>query len=88
MFRGGDLPGQNESFCLAERRQILLEHYSVLDIAADEALERLTRLAGTVFGVPTALISLIGRDWQWLKACYGFDADGVDPEISFCVHAI
>ncbi len=73
---------------IAERRHGLLERYGVLGVPSSEALGRLTSLAGSVFGVPIALISLIGSDRQWFKACYGVDADAIQPVSSFCVQTV
>lgn len=88
MAREDALFNQNEPSRPAERRQELLEHYGVLGVPSGAALERLTSLASTVLGVPIALISLIGTDKQWFKACYGLDADAIKPVTPFCAYTL
>lgn len=54
----------------------------------EEAFDRITRLAAKVLDVPTALISLVGRDTQWFKSRCGFAAQFTSRDVSFCGHAI
>ena len=54
----------------------------------EEAFDRITRLATRLFGVPTALVSLVGSDTQWFKSRCGFAAQTTSRDISFCGHAI
>lgn len=70
-----------------ERLRALAELH-VLDSEAEEAFDRVARLAARVFGVPTALVSFVDRERQWFKACYGFDVRQTDRRVSFCAHAI
>lgn len=53
-----------------------------------ERFDRLTRLASTVFGVPTALITLLDRDKQWMISTNGFKLRETRRDVSFCAHAI
>lgn len=71
----------------AERQQAL-ESLEILDTPADPYLDALTRLARDLFGVKTALISLIDNDRQWFKSRQGLDVTETPRSVSFCGHAI
>ncbi|MBI1682591.1 PAS domain S-box protein [Caulobacter hibisci] len=70
------------------RRLAALKSYQVLDTPADPALDRLTALAGNLFGVPIALVSLVDEQRQWFKARVGLDAESTGRDLAFCAHAI
>ena len=72
----------------SEARQAVLEHYGFSAAPPDEALDRVTRLASRIFGVPISLVGVIGDDWPWFKSCYGLSVEDFDPDIAFCVHAV
>lgn len=65
-----------------------LRRTGLLDSAADAAFDALTGAAATLFGVPTSLITLVDRDRQWFKSCYGFQTRETSRDIAFCGHAI
>jgi diguanylate cyclase (GGDEF)-like protein len=65
-----------------------LASYGILDSGAEEAFDRITRLAARLFHVPTALISLIDEDRQWFKSRYGFDAEETPRGEAFGAHTI
>ncbi|MFO1391871.1 MAG: ATP-binding protein [Agitococcus sp.] len=65
-----------------------LHELKILDTAAEERFDRLTRLAKHYFQVPTVLISLVDANRQWFKSKQGLDACETTREISFCGHAI
>ena len=77
-----DLP-QDEPLRLATLRSL-----GILDTAAEERFDRLTRLARRVFQAPLALVSLVDQDRQWFKSADGLDARETPRDISFCGHAI
>jgi PAS domain S-box-containing protein len=77
------LPPANEQ----ERLQAL-QQLEILDTPPEAAFDRITRLASQLFKVPIALVSLVDRDRQWFKSCYGLDTRQTDRQISFCAHAI
>jgi diguanylate cyclase (GGDEF)-like protein len=71
-----------------ESRLKTLRSMNVLDSAAQEQFDRVTRLASRYFGVPIALVSLVDANRQWFKSCVGLDARETGRDISFCGHAI
>ena len=74
----------------ANERQRLkaLRDLQILDTAAEERFDRVTRLARRVFGTPIALVSLVDEGRQWFKSRVGLDATETPRDISFCGHAI
>jgi GAF domain-containing protein len=65
-----------------------LRSLNILDTAAAERFDRLTRMAKRMFGVPIALVSLVDENRQWFKSCVGLSATETSRDISFCGHAI
>ncbi|MCK8517159.1 EAL domain-containing protein [Methylonatrum kenyense] len=60
----------------------------LLDTPADHRFDRITRLCRQLFGVPTALISLVDQDRQWFKSRSGLNTRETPRTVSFCSHAI
>lgn len=69
-------------------RVAYLHGLNILDSAAEERFDRLTRLARKMFSVPIALVSLVDTNRQWFKSCMGLEATETGRDISFCGHAI
>ncbi|MCR9257935.1 MAG: ATP-binding protein [Alphaproteobacteria bacterium] len=69
-------------------RLTALRRQRVLDTAAEDRFDRITRLAAKFFGTKIALISLVDANRQWFKSRVGLDADQTSRELSFCAHAI
>lgn len=65
-----------------------LRELGLLDTKANEAFDRITRLAGQLFGVPIALISLVDQDRQWFKSRVGLLAQQTPREQAFCNYTI
>ncbi|WP_059411639.1 sensor domain-containing diguanylate cyclase [Cupriavidus basilensis] len=65
-----------------------LRSLNLLDTAAEERFDRLTRLARRLFGVPIAMVTLVDANRQWFKSCMGMSATQTSRDISFCGHAI
>jgi DNA-binding response OmpR family regulator len=76
-------PANDEAARLASLRAL-----DVLDTPAEERFDRLTRLAASLFDVPTALISLVDENRQWFKSTCGLDAKETPKDESFCAHAV
>ncbi len=70
------------------KRLQALREQELLDTAPEERFDRITRLAKHLFGVETALVSLIDADRQWFKSKQGLEACETGRDISFCGHAI
>ena len=71
-----------------KERLVELRSLGILDSAAEDRFDRITRLAQRLFDVPTALVSLIDEDRQWFKSRVGLDIEETPREVSFCAHAI
>ena len=71
-----------------DRRLDALRALKLLDTAAEDRFDRITRLATQLFDVPIALISLVDAQRQWFKSRAGLEAQETPREVSFCAHAI
>ncbi len=69
-------------------RQRTLEEFHLLDGPGDGDLDRLTRLASRMLGLPIALISLVDRDRQWFLSRVGLEATETGRDVAFCAHTI
>ena len=65
-----------------------LQDLRLLDSPPEERFDRSTRLAIRLFGVQTALVSLVDHERQWFKSRQGPEAPEAPRSISFCGHAI
>ncbi|MBK0392362.1 response regulator [Ramlibacter algicola] len=65
-----------------------LRRLRVLDTPREDRFDRITRTARRQFGVPIALVSLIGADRQWFKSRQGLDEAETPRNVSFCGHAV
>lgn len=70
------------------QRQRALDAYRVLDSLPETAYDDIVRLAAEICDTPIALVSLIDRDRQWLKAKLGMDLEQTSRNVAFCDHAI
>jgi signal transduction histidine kinase len=70
------------------KRLKALRNLEILDTAPERQFDEVTELASLFCETPVALISLIDRNRQWFKSCFGFGEKETDREISFCTHAI
>ncbi len=54
-----------------------LRQLRLLDTSASESFDRITRMAGQIFGLPIAAISLTDTDRQWFKSRVGITHDHI-----------
>lgn len=69
-------------------RQEVLRSYGILDTPPEAAFDRLTKLASRMAGAEISLVSLVDRDRQFFKSCFGTSLRETSREESFCAHAI
>jgi diguanylate cyclase (GGDEF)-like protein len=69
-------------------RLLATRAYEILDTPPDPQFDALTRVAGTLFNVPIALIALMDSDRLWFKSRLGLDLPQLDRSLAFCAHAI
>lgn len=62
--------------------------YQILDTSAEKAFDDLTRLAASICGTPTSLITFIDEDRNWIKASTGSDIKETPRDLAFCDHTI
>ena len=66
------------------RRLAALQKLRLMGTPAEERFDKITRLAKRTFGVPIAIINLVGGTRTWLKSVQGLDVCEVPREESFC----
>ena len=87
--KGADLPEDVRRVVDDPARLHALAALDVIDSHADADFERLSRTAALVFNAEIALITLIDKERQWFRACFGVDGiSEARTETSFCAHAI
>lgn len=59
---------------------------SDLESGSDPVLNSMVAMVSEYFGVPTALVSIIERDYQVFKARIGMEPERTPREMSFCAH--
>ena len=69
-------------------RLAALHGLGILDTPAEVAFDNLTQLAADLFETPMALVSLVDRERQWFKSCFGLCAAQMPREGSFCTHVV
>ena len=68
------------------QRLAALQRYTAFDYGA--TFDRITRLAAETFDVPVAQVNLIGETHHHPASCYGFEAEPIPREHSFCHRTI
>jgi EAL domain-containing protein (putative c-di-GMP-specific phosphodiesterase class I)/GAF domain-containing protein len=61
-----------------------LQSLGILDTAPSESFDRITRMAGRIFGLPIAAISLTDSDRQWFKSRIGVEHWEIPREAAPC----
>ena len=73
---------------LEEARLEALQSLEILDTPAEEAFDRITRMAAELFETPIALISLVDASRQWFKSKVGVDPPETPRDVAFCHYTI
>ncbi|WP_313411077.1 PAS domain S-box protein [Sphingobacterium multivorum] len=66
----------------------VLHEYEILNTAAEEEFDRITKIASLVCGTPISLISLVDKDMQWFKSRVGLEIDETTRDVSFCQYTL
>jgi len=69
-------------------RLVALEKLRVFGTPAEERFDRLTRLACKTFGLPIAVLDLLGADTAWLKSTQGYHKVRAPRATSYCGYTI
>ncbi|PTL75190.1 ATP-binding protein [Vitiosangium sp. GDMCC 1.1324] len=78
---------------LCQRRLDALRRTALLDTPAEEAFDRLARLATRMINAPVGLVTLVDKDRQFFKSCVGLPPPWCDVRQtplthSFCMHVV
>lgn len=73
---------------LEQERVEFLKDLGILDTPPDARIDAVTAAAADYFKVPTALVTLIDSDSQWIKSNTGLIDFQGPREIAFCHHTI
>src|SRR5262249_37101059 len=65
-------------------RLAALRRYAILDTPPDEAFDRVTRLATSLFNAPIALISFLDSERAWFKSHIGTDIAQMPRDVTLC----
>jgi signal transduction histidine kinase len=71
-----------------EQRLAAVRRYGILDTPPDGALDRVTRIAARIFGVPISVVSLVDSDRIWFKSHHGTGVDETERAPGLCASAI
>ena len=88
-----DLADSTPPGVLSPERLGALWQLEILDTPAEESFDRLTRLAATLLDAPVALVSLVDKERQFFKSCFGLrgpqaTARQGSVSDSFCQHVV
>lgn len=70
------------------KRLQALYNYEILDTVNENEYDAITRLASSISGCKTSLISLVDENRQWFKSACNFAGKETSRDVSFCAHAI
>jgi PAS domain S-box-containing protein len=69
-------------------RLAALRRYAILDTPPEEAFDRVTRLAASLFRAPIALISLLDAERVWFKSRVGIAVSEIPRDVTLCAHTV
>jgi signal transduction histidine kinase len=92
MTESREIPSLLEALNDPKRLEVLAAT-ALLDSPAEEAFDRLTRLASMILGTPIALVSLVDNERQFFKSQFGLPEPlaaqrGTPLSDSFCKHVV
>lgn len=62
--------------------------FDILDTDFEKQYDDLVSIAQSVSGKPIALLSIVDKDRQWFKSCFGLEVRETSRDAAFCAHAI
>jgi diguanylate cyclase (GGDEF)-like protein/PAS domain S-box-containing protein len=65
-----------------------LRSYAIAGTEPEPRFDTIARVAGNLFKMPMAFLTLVEEDRQWFKAAIGSDMTETPRSVSFCTHAI
>ena len=84
----GDDSAPDEEAQREDARLSALDSYDILDTPAEEAFDRITRIARGVFGTPMSTVTFVDGHRQWFKSRQGVVVHETCKADSFCDLAI
>ncbi|MES2494280.1 MAG: ATP-binding protein [Pseudomonadota bacterium] len=69
-------------------RLAAIERYRLSGLGREPEFDRIAKLAAALFGVQTALVSIVGAEEQCFRGSFGFDELATPRRIAFCSFAI
>jgi diguanylate cyclase (GGDEF)-like protein/PAS domain S-box-containing protein len=69
-------------------RLAALQAYEILESAKESRFDRIVTLAAGYFGVPMAVVTLVGESRLWVKAAHGTELAALDRDVAFCAYTI
>lgn len=65
-----------------------LHDLAILDSPREQSFDDVAQVAMHLCNVPIAVVSLVDRDRQWFKSCFGLEVTETPRDVAFCAHAI
>ncbi|MGV8831159.1 MAG: HWE histidine kinase domain-containing protein [Devosia sp.] len=83
------LPEQVQAVVNDRKRLETLSAFEGHEGEADVDFDRLSKAIARVFGTEFALVTVVGQERQWFRACFGMaGVSGNNTDASFCAHMI
>ncbi|WP_375450038.1 diguanylate cyclase [uncultured Devosia sp.] len=70
------------------QRLAVLNQYELLDTAAEESFDRISRIVAAALQVPIAAVTLVDEHRQWFKSRIGLSVSETPRSASFCAHTM
>lgn len=87
--QGAPLPANVRAAIDDPARLGALAALNMADAEPDADFERLSRAVARIFKAEFAMVTLVGKDRQWFRGCFGVGGmTGNDTDLSFCAHTL